>query len=57
MSTRDQIKTGTTSLQEPVTPVTSLGAHTRAPNVLPAPSRTGGLGNRGGGARPIGGAR
>ena len=52
MNTKDQFAAGT-SLKTPTTPLSSMGDHTRAPNVLPAPSRTGSLTNRGGGAWPL----
>lgn len=35
MQTKDHFKTGTTGLQDAVTPITSMGAHTVAANILP----------------------
>lgn len=52
MQTKDHFAAAT-SLRHPTTPLSSLGAHTAAPNRAPAPAATGSLTNRGGGARPI----
>ena len=57
MQTKDHIAAGTTSLQHPTTPITSMGAHTAAPPRAATPPRTGAHANRGGGAWPLGNAR
>jgi hypothetical protein len=52
MQTKDHFATAT-SLQHPTTPLSSLGAHTAATPRAATPPSVGGLGNRGGGARPL----
>lgn len=52
MTPKDHVKAAN-SLQEPTTPLSSLGDHTRANPRAATPSSTGSLTNRGGGARGI----
>lgn len=56
MDTKHQFAQGT-SLQQPTRPLSSMGAHTDAPNRAATPAATGSLTNAGRGAAPLGGAR